>query len=285
MKKLLLSVIAVIVTVAALGTSTFAWFTLSNRASVGQFNAQVSSGEGIEVSLNQTNWYTDIPTTVIEDFISTTDFNKFTDVTTLDGSTFTKYTSGTVTEEDYIQFTLYFRSESATDIYWTGASLSGTTINWTADADFLNTAGTNVAAGTEDIVIDPSNALRVSIQAGTEFHVYEKGEVNGNTILGTKPSSINGAISYYNAKNADNEITLPSTDVAIASFQEFVNVGANEVDSNRELITLTQSGVTGFYTGSVIVRVWIEGWDQDTFNAVLNGQVFVGLNFKGVPVV
>jgi hypothetical protein len=149
----------------------------------------------------------------------------------------------------------------------------------------LNTAGTNVAAGTEDIVIDPSNALRVSIQAGTEFHVYEKGEVNGNTILGTKPSSINGAISYYNAKNADNEITLPSTDVAIASFQEFVNVGANEVDSNRELITLTQSGVTGFYTGSVIVRVWIEGWDQDTFNAVLNGQVFVGLNFKGVPVV
>jgi hypothetical protein len=97
MKKLLLSVIAVIVTVAALGTSTFAWFTLSNRASVGQFNAQVSSGEGIEVSLNQTNWYTDIPTTVIEDFISTTDFNKFTDVTTLDGSTFTKYTSGTVT--------------------------------------------------------------------------------------------------------------------------------------------------------------------------------------------
>ncbi len=284
MKKLLLSVIAVIVTVAALGTSTFAWFTLSNRASVGQFNAQVSSGEGIEVSLNQTNWYTDIPTDVIEDFIESTAFNKFSDVTTLNGSTFTKYNSGTVTAADYVQFTLYFRSESATDIYWTGASLSGTPINWTSDADFVNTVGDNVTAGTENIAIDPSNALRVSIQAGSVFHVYEKGEVNDNTVLGTKPSSTNGAISYYNAKNVQNPISLPGTDVAIGSFQEFVNAVDTEVDSNRKLITLAQTGGTGFYTGSVTVRVWIEGWDPDTFNAVLNGEVFVGLSFKGVTV-
>ncbi|MFA7377032.1 MAG: hypothetical protein WCZ13_05950, partial [Acholeplasmataceae bacterium] len=65
MKKILLSVIAVVVTVAALGTSTFAWFTLSNRASVGTFEAEVTAGEGIEISLDGVNWYTDIPTSII----------------------------------------------------------------------------------------------------------------------------------------------------------------------------------------------------------------------------
>ena len=56
-RKLMLSIVAIALVVIALGTSTFAWFTLSNKASVGQFNAEVTAGQGMELSLDGNNWY------------------------------------------------------------------------------------------------------------------------------------------------------------------------------------------------------------------------------------
>ena len=50
-QKLVLSVITMALVVVALGTSTFAWFTLQNTASLEQFSGQVTAGEGMEVSL------------------------------------------------------------------------------------------------------------------------------------------------------------------------------------------------------------------------------------------
>ncbi|MFA6827833.1 MAG: hypothetical protein WCR64_05255, partial [Bacilli bacterium] len=65
-RKLMLSIVAIALVVIALGTSTFAWFTLSNKASVGQFNAEVTAGEGMELSVDGTTWYSNIPSTVIQ---------------------------------------------------------------------------------------------------------------------------------------------------------------------------------------------------------------------------
>ena len=73
-KKLFLSMLTVAFAVVALGTTTFAWFTLSTEAKVEVFDAQVSAGSGFEIAVTakgvgvtpQTKWYTgSLPTTAI----------------------------------------------------------------------------------------------------------------------------------------------------------------------------------------------------------------------------
>jgi len=52
-RKLVLSILTVVLTVAALGTTTFAWFTLTNTSVVQPFQAQIVSDTGIEIAIGQ----------------------------------------------------------------------------------------------------------------------------------------------------------------------------------------------------------------------------------------
>ncbi|MDY3196689.1 MAG: hypothetical protein RBQ95_07495, partial [Paracholeplasma sp.] len=142
-----MSIVAVTLVVAALGASTFAWFTLSNRASVGTFEAEVTAGEGIEISLDGVNWYTDIPKSIIMAKIGEV---TLVDVTTNNATDFyrAKVEGGVVVPAvvlegnpvkqvgGYVDFELYFRSQTLLDIHWTEVQLGSTPFNWTPDANF-----------------------------------------------------------------------------------------------------------------------------------------------------
>ncbi len=289
MKKLLLSVIAVIVTVAALGTSTFAWFTLSNKASVGDFNAQVTSGEGIEIRIDgQNNWYTDIPASVMQDHIEAQKV-KFKDLTSANGVDLKNFKGGAASVGSYYEVTLQFRAAQATNIYWVGTTLSGegTLPTWQPDAKF-SYRGVELTSESEEIYIDVSDAARISVANGTNTYVYEKpGVTNGNTNMSgivfssaTKlPTS--GSVAYYNAKNVDDQIIL-ETYKAVKLVDTFSSFDTSELTNNKKVVTLTGSGTT--FTGKITVRVYLEGWDDDTFNSILGEKLFASLRFEGVPV-
>jgi hypothetical protein len=95
-RKLVLSVLTVVLTVIALGTTTFAWFTLTNTSIIQPFEAQVVSDTGIEVAVGAVNadpltlsWQTTITTQDIYDYVELAypaGF-EFTHVTTVDGAT------------------------------------------------------------------------------------------------------------------------------------------------------------------------------------------------------
>ncbi|MFA5482536.1 MAG: hypothetical protein WC278_04125, partial [Bacilli bacterium] len=141
-RKLMLSIVAIALVVIALGTSTFAWFTLSNKASVGQFNAEVTAGEGMELSLDQTTWYSSIPADVIQAEIKAnfdavsgltndSDAPILTAVTTANLSDFVKmktdqtgYESATA-NVDYIQLTIYVRGVNINKVSITELELTG----------------------------------------------------------------------------------------------------------------------------------------------------------------
>ena len=77
-RKLFLSVIAVVLTVFALGSTTFAWFTLTSTASVEAFEAEIVSDSGIELALVyddiadplDLNWKTTLLAQDVTDFIA-----------------------------------------------------------------------------------------------------------------------------------------------------------------------------------------------------------------------
>ena len=85
-RKLVLSALTVVLTVVALGTTTFAWFTLTNTAVVQPFQASIVADTGIEVSLDGVDWYTTLTEELIEQYIlDTYETFQFTHLTTTTG--------------------------------------------------------------------------------------------------------------------------------------------------------------------------------------------------------
>ena len=60
LRKLLLGVMTLILTVVALTTSTYAWFKINSNANVSGFDFRATSGEGFLVSIDGTNYSNDV---------------------------------------------------------------------------------------------------------------------------------------------------------------------------------------------------------------------------------
>jgi hypothetical protein len=182
-RKILISVISLTFALFALGTATFAWFTLTDTATISQFDATVMAGEGIEVSLGEDNpnFYTAVPSEVINAFLQGAGFAgdfRMKHITSDDGINFKDlegYSKTNPKQDGYIEFTLRFRSQqSGINIYLApGSGLSGAAVNWTADTTFNNGQGTEVKPedGSKPYYI--ANAARFSTTSTLGTLVYE----------------------------------------------------------------------------------------------------------------
>ena len=56
-KKLFLAVLSVVAVFAALGTTTYAWFALNLQASTDVIEINLTAGDGVELSVDNINWY------------------------------------------------------------------------------------------------------------------------------------------------------------------------------------------------------------------------------------
>ncbi|MDD4243805.1 MAG: hypothetical protein PHG08_05775 [Bacilli bacterium] len=274
--KLLFAIISAAFALVALGTTTFAWFTLTNEATISQFNAQITAGEGIEISLDNITYYTTIPESVIQAKINSMNI-ELKDVTSSNGIVMTKMNGTTVSflpapgeKNEFIQFDLWVRSpEANAKIALNNYTFSSSETTWKADADFISSFGDNVIdveAGEEGTYYAHA-ALRMSltpVTGGTESvaQVYQApGVDNVNKVIGTEPIP-QGMVSYYKAKNGENSINISGVTIADALTSA----------SSTEIITLSS---TPNEASVIRVRVWIEGWDPDCFNAILNSKINV----------
>jgi hypothetical protein len=302
-RKLVLSILTVVLTVIALGTTTFAWFTLTNTAQVQQFQAQIVADTGIEIAIGVPNpaepnyglnWVTTLTTAAVNQYISDAYGGafRFQHVTTTDGRSFRTLgldefgnpitSQGTTT--GILVLPIHFRSASSNQIRWTGASLSSTTQNWLVNQTFTDETGTLVTAGST-IGIDASDSMRISVfgtlnePTGIAL-AYEKpaGDRNVTSQTGDLTNGgtgVNGAMNYYFSSTA----SLPG--------------GADNVQLVPTLTTMVTAPLvldmaSGFaatagqeYYGTVNVRVWIEGWDANAYNSILDRVINASLVFEG----
>jgi hypothetical protein len=219
-RKLLLSVITVVLTVVALGTTTFAWFTLTNVASVQQFDAEIIADSGIEIALGDEvagtdnlglNWVTTLTTAAIESYITTeyADAFQFNHVTTTDGITFRTLgigEQGNTVTGGYLELPIHFRSNSAVAIAWTGVTLTSPDFDWSADQSF-NAINYNagayeaLAVNSGDLLtLNAADAFRIaiigSVTDGPDVVAYEKPATTAspfNHVLGTGGTGYQGA--------------------------------------------------------------------------------------------
>lgn len=202
-RKLFVSVLSLAFAVVALGATTFAWFTLGGTVTASTFTADVTTGEGIEVSIDGSTFKSVLTT---EDIIAEFDSKmntissgstfannfKFRDNTSNDGLTIKKGgvadANATAFSDGFIEFKLTFRSPtenqkvylvqqedvSAFDEVADASSLGGTYIvatgkTWTSDANVdMNDDGDYIDEG--EIAVSTaytfyaSNATRISFK-------------------------------------------------------------------------------------------------------------------------
>jgi hypothetical protein len=244
------------------------------------------------------DWYSTIPTIVIDDWLNTDTF-RFTHVTTANNVAFnTMNDSGTlvaaVAGTDYISFSLSFRSTetAAPSIYWKDVELvSSTPVSWRCDVPtFVNGEGATIT-NTNTSLYSAAHAIRIGVVGTANNIVYESADTAtadtliGNTVLGEHSvaltnvdlSTANGSVAYYLAKNG----SLPSgvTNVIVpATVTDPIDLDVTALDAAKPLVVLTGSANQWF--GTVTVNIWVEGWDPDCFNSILRDVITTSLVFS-----
>src|SRR5690554_2798145 len=311
-KKAILSILTLVLTVVVLGASTFAWFTLGTTATVDNFDVNVTSSEGLEISLDGNNWYTRLNSDIMRDYIenqvTTARLNNDGDfvmdaVTTSDGIDFFKFSiSGNemvhtesdkaVANEDFLQLQFKLRTKVNQKVILSNLGVTSTLESWTSDQDFTlakgNTPVTSTGS-TSSINADLADALRVSVLAVashgddvTDPVVFEKDNTGSTNTTGTlaKDSSDNyiGAFEYYSKKSGFTNLLETNFEPKSAT----ANFGSNTTKL-ADFTSQTLSGGEDYYTVDVTFNIWFEGYDNEAFDAVLDQMVSIVLAFQLVP--
>ncbi len=313
-QKLVLSVVTMALVVIALGTSTFAWFTLTNTAQLGTFQGQVVAGTGIEVSLDNYRWFNGITSDQMQDYLFEGGFPvgvaddtdpKYTDfrwdaITSKDGASFIYLDESNAGASSYIEFTLYFRSEEAATINWSAVTLAGAGKAWVPDASFLGSTGESVTVGSAYTVF-AKNGARVSVTGTEPTVIYQLAGSTGSASASGNQTTFGyvtgGQAKYWEAKNPGltfANYVLTATEASLGSGNGYsvpATASGEDFEAAAAAVTTLGAGVAVldltaptapdiYYTGSVTVRVWLDGWDADTFNALFNAYLSASFEFK-----
>lgn len=287
-RKLFISILSMAFAVIAIGTTTFAWITISTTAEVNAFEASVETGAGgIELSWDEQTWTTLLDGVMEKDSTGNykhinNEFIAFSDICfegkTSDGYSFydievngNKANKVSAEESSYITFSFYIRNTNpaggdvnvvvdSNKVSFASKAADGTAANGTFNP-------TDVTGLDEQTNLFVSNAARMMIVADGYEYVYQQNDSTNENTLG---SSTNGFSHEYFVKKGNSFGTLEApTDMIIKQ--------ASKNESSDLLCTLGASNV------KVTVYIWVEGWDNECHAQILKQKLLVSLGFIVKP--
>jgi hypothetical protein len=323
-RKLLLSVITVVLTVVALGTTTFAWFTLTNVANVQQFDAEIIADSGIEIAIGDENlalenfglnWVTTLTTAAIEEYIALeyADNFRFNHVTTADGINFRTLgigAQGNTVTSGYLELPIHFKSNSAVAIAWTGVTLTSDDFSWAADQSF-NAVGhdgtsyvANPVTSSDVLTLNAADAFRVAVigtvGVATNVVAYEKpGTTTApyNHVLGVGGPGYEGLLVSGTAGQPDavyagtfgaHSYFYNDSQTSPFGIENITTVATQTSITSERVLDMTDQGldplVGSQYYGEITIRIWLEGWDLNAYNAILSQVISASFQFTGLDV-
>ena len=294
--KLVMSVLALVMTGVALSIGVYAWFTVNNTATIQAFEANVQTGQGFYVSLNGSTWQNTITTDDLDSELQNVEFVALTSTT---GATLVTLANGSAPATGYVDFNLQFvGSSTLNNIRLTNVVIQGSETSWIPGVAVPNTRS---SADANAVVTEyASNAARVSFQdiiTPATITVVEQSDTTDGNSLGKGTFAGNEAVLFYNAIMTTTPITstqftdavLPATVQASSALTTTVAAlypQSTDITSTGLSYTVPTSvtGVIGtdYKIGAITVRVWVEGWDQEAFNSILSGTLSVSFGFAGI---
>lgn len=304
-RKITLSLVAILFAVIALGTTTYAWFTLGTSATVSSIDGTVKAAEGIEVSLDyntdnsKKNWSNSLKFSKEKAYLGSQKIGTATTLTNLalvtkeDGTlsfydTEAKFSTvdpkevtGTAIEPNksgsYLAFDLYVKVSGqnlSKNLVVNGVEITSGVKNWVSD---VTTEGNALVTGTSYAVY-ASNAARVSFAKVDNNAVSYKGtfelanaQSGGATAFPGDSASQDGLAKKY----ADAKGYTGAKDM----FDNFTVFNNDATKTGNDLLIDTIT--TGEHKETYLqyrVYIWLNGFDGDCINAILGESLTV--NFK-----
>lgn len=298
-RRIFVSILTLVLTVVAVGTTTFAWFTIGNVATVTGISGQVVGGEGLEMQLVRyvdgtpaNDKATDFKNHLGADdwaIVRPADFkfkavelNETTGVFTQLGVITGAVNHGklhrgaaTTANVEYIELTVNFRSLSAGTISLTNLTFNELTVSgFDAGVPYIGLDGNNIPSGTVTPDFDGSHALRVTFTGGAS-----------NNLTYRKDHAVNAQHGQWDfISQKGNEIYEDSTGAQkVASSPGYSGVAFTNVagSENGVTVALTSTPDTdGFHTASLTMQIWVDGWDPHTFDAIYEMLLGLSLTFE-----
>lgn len=289
-RKLFISILSMAFAVIAIGTTTFAWITISTTAEVDTFDANVEAGAGgIELSWDGSTGWTTLLLNAKDHY--NTGFKGFSDICydrsngnsegfydmKINGQTAVKETIADGNNEKYVTFTFYVKNTNANTPIT--LKVTGTTFDsyaaggvntpnpFVSDIAFSYGESVNVTAASEVSQFVVANAARMMIKAGNSSPViYEKAAVDGNTVHAEIDQTKGAAHAYFKAKNYN--------------FGTLSNSEYDTYKNNQEAELCTIQG--GAEPVAITVTIWIEGWDNECHANILSQVLKSSISLEAV---
>jgi hypothetical protein len=315
-RKIILGILSVAFSLVTLTTTTFAWFTLTTRTTVDNFDFSVTLGTELEISLDGKNFTTEISSSALKEAIGSQLFLK--DVTTMDGREFVAGVIDpvpAVANHDYVSLTVYFRARRENQAVFLvdnngiglhygevhsdlGTFFVSQGIDWKSSARFIyDELGTVIEPGTVKKLY-ASDSLRISfIEEKVDEEILGSADERPEeelvrTIYDPSENEVRGfgktygAVGYWNAKHFYDKLTppeeIPNTITSLTKIQ-----GDIPTDYNSKIVALQKGAVVDdkqYYYGKATINIWLEGWDADCFNAILQDKIKIQLRFRGAKI-
>ncbi len=318
-KKIFIAILMILFSGVVLTASTYAWFTANKTVTVEQIEVNVAASNGLQISVDATNWKTLIsnadiqgagttytgavnqlpttsivPTSSIGEIDTTTGFMKMFKgdiVSNASGTNILKAVQSTETHGtasgDFIAFDLFFQVTEDTPVYLTSASKviavgDSKGIENAARVAFVEQG--NAAAGTAVGTVQglKSDGTKPSIiwEPNTDVH---------------KPAAVVAALSTYGITTTETGAARINYNGVKALIPEDANVPLNSTDTNyfsavTPALTSVATGIPEsaylqlftLKAGTTKVRIymWVEGQDVDCENNASGSSLAYNLQFS-----
>ncbi len=319
-RKLILSVLMLVMTFACLTSTTYAWFARNGESWTEDFGVNIENEPGVLISLDNVNFRQNILTSQMKEIITTNTGVDYDNVT-YEGVTLKqengkiqfdangnplmikdsvkkldvpvgdiKYEHEFVQTEadDYLVFDLYFQVVNQdTDIQKFELKLTDETkiaSTGPTDVKLYNTLITpeKTYLSGESVSVDPVDAMRLGIvnHNTSKFVIYEP-------TLGLGSSAIEGSIEDIHNKDKNAMLTYYN-----ATHGDMPILTAAEDGEAFDTLSTYSDNVLGEFAYDTSINdynrvhlsvlIWLEGWDADYFAGIpRNSKVFdIGLYFK-----
>lgn len=289
-KRLFISLIGFVFILFIFGSVTFAWVSMARINNLDGLSLTASSGNELEISFDGIIYQSTLGSEHFREPIY------LKDVTTLDGYHFqrgpTHLGANAILNEDYLSFDLYFRSlRSEKGIYVindgdTGTKITSEGVTFVPKVDYIEDNFELVLAQSIRTYY-AKDASRMSFHELDDENEIIRSLIydpSGNERRGFgKPY---GAHSYFE-KRTSQEVPLPEevpqTIYQLSTMDPFNPYQALNNDSliavMKESEMENEEGDM-YYTAKVRIFIWIEGWDADAIDGILDDHIMVQLKFK-----
>jgi len=312
LKKINASIASLLIVILLFGTVTYAWLTMAVINHIDQMSITATGGQELEISFDGETYDHDIPMDKLSHILQNI---KLDDVTSYDGKNFvrggTRQHVTAARNVDYLSFDIYFRTTRPEkhvflvnnvnhkvlyDTSVAGTYVVSRGVTWEPKLDFYNDEERldlittdmmqtyyahdavrisfierNISSPTPDlrtqedlrkVIYDPSEDQSRSYQLGFGAHDYFE-KMTGIKLTPRAP--------------------FPEVIYQLSSFHELNPYQA--IDDASHIVTLQPTGIYDaqereYFGGRVTINIWVEGWDPDSFDCILEDRLKIQLQFK-----